>query len=240
MSTDVAPGVHRLGNDFVGYYLVEDSDRLVLVDAGMPKLRRDLDALLRSRGRTLGDLTAVVLTHGHSDHVGFAEQARQAGVPVHAPDGDAEMARTGKMHPTERSLLPYLRNASPWKMLARFPSMGRPKTVQEVVPYGDGAELPGGLRAIATPGHSPGHHALLLTGRGVLFAGDALCTLNVLTGRRGPQIPAGGFNHSSETAMGSLRRLEDLDAGTVLFGHGEPWTEGIAAAVARAREAGPS
>jgi len=54
------------------------------------------------------------------------------------------------------------------------------------------------------------------------------------------QIMPSAFNTSTQTAMRSLDRLEGLDASTVLFGHGEPWTDGIASAVARARAAGPS
>jgi hypothetical protein len=56
----------------------------------------------------------------------------------------------------------------------------------------------------------------------------------------GPQIMPGGFNISSEQALASLSGLESLDAGVVVFGHGEPWHDGPAAAVARARELGPS
>jgi glyoxylase-like metal-dependent hydrolase (beta-lactamase superfamily II) len=61
-----------------------------------------------------------------------------------------------------------------------------------------------------------------------------------MTGRMGPQIMPSGFNISSAQALESLSNLENLDADVVLFGHGEPWTDGPAAAVARARELGPS
>jgi hypothetical protein len=50
----------------------------------------------------------------------------------------------------------------------------------------------------------------------------------------------GGFNLSSAQALESLSNLENLDANVLLFGHGEPWRDGPAAAVARARELGPS
>jgi hypothetical protein len=72
------------------------------------------------------------------------------------------------------------------------------------------------------------------------MAGDAMCTFNPLTGRRGPQIMPGAFAISSAQEMEALGRLEGIEAGLLLPGHGEPWTDGVAAAVARAREAGPS
>jgi glyoxylase-like metal-dependent hydrolase (beta-lactamase superfamily II) len=243
MSSTVAPGVHRLGSSLVNYYLIEEGERLTLVDAGLPRLRGDLEALLAARGKQLGDLEAVVLTHAHPDHVGFAERAREAGVPVHVHTADAEMARTrrggGKR---ERSMLPYLRNGATWRTLSGFARSGIPPRVREVTTFtgGDELDVPGRPRAIHTPGHSNGHCSLLLADRGVVLTGDAMCAWNPLTGRLGPQIMPGAFNVSSETAMSSLRSLETLDAATVVFGHGEPWTEGIGACVARAREAGPS
>jgi hypothetical protein len=62
----------------------------------------------------------------------------------------------------------------------------------------------------------------------------------VLTGRRGPQIGPGGFNESSEQALASLDRLQDVDAGVMLFGHGDPWREGSVAAISAAKAAGRS
>ena len=61
-----------------------------------------------------------------------------------------------------------------------------------------------------------------------------------LTGRPGPQIMPGAFSFSNAQAMESLGRIEVIEAGVLLVGHGDPWTAGVAAAVARAREAGPS
>ena len=73
---EVAPGVHRLTGGIVNFYLIDDGGRLVLVDAGTP---RDWDLLVRTitgLGRRVEDLDAVLITHAHSDHTGFAERAR--------------------------------------------------------------------------------------------------------------------------------------------------------------------
>jgi glyoxylase-like metal-dependent hydrolase (beta-lactamase superfamily II) len=70
--------------------------------------------------------------------------------------------------------------------------------------------------------------------------GDALCNGNTFTGRPGVQILARCTNMSSEQALESLGRIEAVNAGTLLFGHGEPWSGSPAEAVAQAREAGPS
>ncbi len=75
--TQVAPGVHRLGNALVNCYLIEDGNRMTLVDGGLPGFRPQLDAYLRSRGRSVSDIDAVILTHAHSDHVGMVEAVRE-------------------------------------------------------------------------------------------------------------------------------------------------------------------
>lgn len=61
---------HRLGDDVVNFYVVEHARGLVLVDAGLPGHLHQLRAHLASSGRSLGDVRAVLLTHGHPDHTG--------------------------------------------------------------------------------------------------------------------------------------------------------------------------
>jgi glyoxylase-like metal-dependent hydrolase (beta-lactamase superfamily II) len=242
---DVAPGVMRLGDELVNFYLLEDGSALTLVDAGLPAHRQRLEAVLRHAGHALGDIEAVVLTHAHIDHVGIADGVRRdAGVRVHVSEGDAEMARTGKPHKRDGSLLPYMRHPAAWKLFAKFARSGaaRPPKIGEVTTFESAAghelDVPGRPRVIPTPGHSPGHVSFHLPQHGVVIAGDALCTYNPLIGARGPQLLPRAFAHSASQALASLDALEGLGADTVVFGHGEPFAEGIAAAVARARETG--
>jgi glyoxylase-like metal-dependent hydrolase (beta-lactamase superfamily II) len=241
---EVASGIHRLGNELINFYVVEDGGRLALVDAGLPGFRSQLEAFLAERGRTLADVEAVLLTHAHGDHVGVAEAARQAGATVYVHEADAEMARTAKSQDTDGSLLPYLRRRATWRLLAVGIRNGGARTpkIPELTTFNEGDELdvPGRPRIVHTPGHSLGHVVFHLPGRGALLAGDAIVTYNPLTGRRGPQIMPSAFNTSTVQAMAALDRLEPLDAGVVLVGHGDPWVGGVPPAVARAREAGPS
>jgi len=69
-------------------------------------------------------------------------------------------------------------------------------------------------------GHTPGHSAILFADRWVLFAGDAMCTLNAVTFSRGPQLMPSGMNVSDAEAETSLARLAETGADTVLVGHG--------------------
>lgn len=112
-----------------------------------------------------------------------------------------------------------------------------PKWVGEVAPFDDGDELdvPGRPRAVFTPGHTEGHTSFHLPGRGILFAGDAILTRNVLTGEIGPTLPPDPLNTDPAEARASLDRLTGIEAQTVLPGHGDPWNNSLPIAVERAR-----
>ena len=241
--TQLAPGIHRLGNEYVNCYLLEEGNDLTLVDGGLPGFRPQLDAYLQSRGRSVKDIAAVILTHGHADHVGMVEHVREdAQAPVYVHAKDAEMARTGKIHKRDGSLLPYLRYPALYKLFLVAGRAGGARTPNvEVVTTFDAEQdldVPGRPRIIPTPGHSPGHVAFHLPEQGALIAGDALCTYNPLTGAKGPQLMPRAFAADSLQMQKSLEAIERIDATLTLFGHGEPWTESPQAAVDRARERG--
>jgi glyoxylase-like metal-dependent hydrolase (beta-lactamase superfamily II) len=238
----VADGVVRLGTDLVHWYLLEEGGRVVVVDGGLPPYRPQLERGLALLGNATSDIEAIVLTHGHGDHTGIVEPLREElGVPVYVHKDDEELTTTGKSFgKTEASPLGYLRHPQAWKLLGHFKTSGKSPPVQAVQTFGDGAELPGGLRAIHTGGHTSGHVVLLHEGKRVLFAGDLICTLNPLTGGRGPELLPRALNLSSATMLDSLTKLERLDVDSILFGHGDPWTHGAGAAVRRAREIGPT
>ena len=239
--TEVASGVWRLGTELVNWYLVEDGGRLTVIDAGAPKYRPQLDTALARLGRRLDDVAAVVLTHGHSDHTGFAEQLHEeTGVAAYVDGDDERLARTGKPSAKNAAtMLSYLRYRHVHRLIGHVIAAGalKPGKIKELTTFSDGETLdvPGRPRVIHTPGHTAGHCAVYLERARALLAGDALCNLNPVTGRRGPQLMP--FSLSSDQALDSLTKVQDVDADVVLFGHGEPWREGAAAAVERARAA---
>jgi glyoxylase-like metal-dependent hydrolase (beta-lactamase superfamily II) len=238
-----ADPIHHAGDDWFNLYLVEDGERVVLVDAGLPGLRGKLRAALARIGRTEADISDVVLTHPHADHAGLAETLRKEhGATVHVPELDEKLARTGLAPLGERGPIPYMRHRTFWEVAARLVKNGGaiPRPIRAFETYGDGAELPGGLLAVHTPGHTQGHTALLHRASGTLFSGDALCTRNPATGRRGPQLMPGSYTQDVDRAEASLGALAATGAERILPGHGEPWTQGAAAAVEAARRAGRS
>jgi glyoxylase-like metal-dependent hydrolase (beta-lactamase superfamily II) len=244
---EIADGVYGLGSEMVNWYLIEDGGRLTAVDAGVPRFATTLEADLQRVGLRLDDIEALTLTHSDADHTGVTPRLREAGarVLIHARDDDTlrkPRPKGGDASPIH--LVPYMRRPQFWRLMAHMVRGGaaHPPKVEGAETFADSdvLDVPGTPRAVPTPGHTPGHCALLFERRRTLFVGDALCTWNPLTGRRGPQIMPSAFNVSTETCFESLEAIADLEATWVLPGHGEPWREGPAAAVARAREAGRS
>src|SRR5690349_20734449 len=104
--TVVADGVHRVAGPIVNWYLVEGDEGVTALDAGYPAAYDALTAALREVG---GELRAVVITHAHADHVGFAERARrELGASVFVPEGDADLAHHPLRAKAERLPLFYL------------------------------------------------------------------------------------------------------------------------------------
>lgn len=233
----VAPHIHHFDTAPFNWYLIEEGGRLTLVDAGFPRHHRTLLTGLAELGRNEADIEAIVITHAHADHVGFAERVRRAsGAPVFAHADDMAALR----RPLRLPWGGLLRNA--WhpftaSMLARAVRAGiwRATTVAEAQPVRDGQvlDVPGRPHVVHLPGHTPGQIALHLPQHGVLLSGDALLTRHLLTGASGPPAVApAALTHDLPTARRSAARTRELGRVTLLPGHGEPWTGDLTAVVA--------
>jgi glyoxylase-like metal-dependent hydrolase (beta-lactamase superfamily II) len=229
--------IRRVGDDIVNSYLIDESGFVTVIDAAVPGYWKLLPGALAKMGRTLEDVRAIVLTHGHSDHIGFAERARrERGWPVSVYQLDAALARGEVPNPAKGAGTP-VRLGPSLAFLAWSARRGalRQLHLGAVSTFGDGATLdvPGAPRVIHVPGHTPGSAALFVERERTLFVGDALATYAVTNGAHGPQVAP--FTADRDEAVASLARLEGLDAQYVLPGHGPAWTDGIGSAVAAVR-----
>jgi glyoxylase-like metal-dependent hydrolase (beta-lactamase superfamily II) len=178
----IVPNIWRIpatGFDFVNIYaLTADDGSVTLVDTGTTGSEKRLRAGLAAMGRSLGDVTQIVLTHAHGDHAGGAAKfADESGATVAISDIDAPFARDGVAPPRDRATaLGRLMN-SLGKKGNGFPAV----VIGEEFKDGDVLPVGGGLRVIHTPGHTPGHVALLDEATGVLITGDSIWNVRKLS-----------------------------------------------------------
>lgn len=235
---EIARGLHRIGADVVNSYLIVDGDDLTIIDAGLPRywhlLTNELDAI----GKTLDSVRALILTHGDTDHIGFAAR-------LHREKGIAAYIHTADV---ERAHLKVKKRATGWGPVKIGPLAGflwysarqgglriPPAKHLQTVNDGDVLDVPGAPRIIHTPGHTPGSVSVHVRALDALLVGDAMTTRNVLTGVTGPK--SAPFTLEPAEALQSLDRLERVDATWVLPGHGPAWDGGASEAVRLVREA---
>ena len=213
---EVASGVHLITGIppyAINCYLVEDPGGDVLVDA-MTRLEGRL--ILRAlRGRRLA---AHVATHAHPDHVGATHAiASRLGVPVWAHEADRAAVE-------DTSLIAQRQpDAAINRVFARV-MLGPGHPVARTLAEGDEVA---GFRVLFTPGHSAGHISLWRESDGVLILGDVLNNQHPLLGfPRGLRLPLDVFTPDPAENRRSAKRLGELPARTVLFGHGAPERDG--------------
>ena len=235
--------IRTLGTEFVHFFLLEQDGEVTLIDAGLSGYRDTLEPALADMGLSIDDVKAIVLTHADPDHVGFAGELQAShGIPVYIHRADSERARQGKNKQSEGSplaMLGMLKHAHSRRALRHMIANGGAKQsrIPEVIPFDDGDELdvPGRLRVIHTPGHTEGHCVLYAPSEDALFVGDAINNHNIVTVEPGARVAPQAANTSTNQAYDSLSRIEELDAQTLYFGHGDPSTQGTRAIVAEAR-----
>jgi glyoxylase-like metal-dependent hydrolase (beta-lactamase superfamily II) len=168
--TKIISGVYLLGSlDPAAAYVVETSDGLVLIDAGLESDAALLKQDMAKLGLDWRRVRVILLTHVHGDHSGGAEQLRAAtGAKVYVGAGDAAVLRAGRPREAFFSTF-YVPEGTPTA------------TTADVELHGDEVIEHGGVRfrALAAPGHTPGSMCYLMERKNlrVLFSGDVIMSL---------------------------------------------------------------
>ncbi|HYY53870.1 MAG TPA: MBL fold metallo-hydrolase [Candidatus Dormibacteraeota bacterium] len=195
------------------YLIVEEE--LTLIDAGLAGSGRVLRRYLERIGRSQAEITRIVCTHNHPDHIGGVREiafGHEAEVLMHPADAARLRIRWRDVvaRPTPSTFV---------ALITRGPEDARPVLDGDVIP------ALGGLRVVHTPGHTPGSICLYAPSLRLLFVGDVL---QVLRGRLA--FASQFFSDDMALARQSIAKLAELDVETIAFAHYTPWRD-------RAREA---
>ena len=222
---EIVPGLFRLLKGYVNAYALADDESVTLIDTGLPKRAPRIAAALRQIDRSVSDVRSILITHHHSDHVGSLNDAvRLTDAPVYVHTADAPVVRGDRPPPGPNRARLSGRTLGP--LIMRLSNArAEPASVDHEVVDGQHLDIAGGIRAVHTPGHTPGQTSFLWNRHGgVLIVGDA-------AGARGRRVapPVGAvfgmFTEDLDTARRSFRTLTELEFDVAVFGHGNPIRE---------------
>lgn len=226
---DILPDLYQYTIQIVNIVLYGEPQMkdFVLIDAGMPKSADEIISVVEERYGSKSQPKAIILTHGHFDHVGgIIELIERWGVPVYAHTLEIPFL-SGKQNYPEPD--PTVNNGLVAKMSPIFPNEainlgGNLK----VLPSDGSVPFMAGFRWIHTPGHSPGHISLFREKDKVLIAGDAFVTVKqeslykVITQTKEISGPPQYFTTDWLAARASIEKLAILKPSVAITGHGLP------------------
>lgn len=192
-------------------------EEITLIDAGIPGSADRILEFLRYLGHSPSEVSLIIITHHHIDHVGSLAELKErtgARVAVHRLDAPYVDGEKKQPNPFYHGPLAYLF----WPLSLFAPT--KSTFVDLLLEDGDELSNSGGLRIIHTPGHSPGSISVLNTERGLLIVGDAL-------NHRGGTLsfPPRKFSYDPGQARDSIGKLASLEFNAVCMGHGLPLTQ---------------
>jgi steroid delta-isomerase-like uncharacterized protein len=229
---EVAEGVWLVQGGFpakvMNVFLIRDGDQVTVFDAGISAMTDGIGTAAAS----LGGIKRVVLGHGHPDHRGAAPGL---GAPVFCHPAEVQDAQSdGGAHYFDFSKLDWYARPAMRRFLPMWD--GGPVEIEGTVSEGEDVA---GFEVVGFPGHAPGMIGLWRASDRLALVSDTLYTLNPQTGIKGaPRVPHPAFNHDTDQAVASLRKLAAMDPAVVWPGHADPVTGDVRAQLERAADAG--
>jgi hydroxyacylglutathione hydrolase len=184
----VAPGIAI--DRFVYSYILA-GETITLIDTGVAGCENAIFDVIRSIGRDPGEISLIILTHSHPDHIGAAKAIRDA-------TGCSVMA-----HPSERAWIEDVDRQNRERPVPGFSALvGGSVQLDHELSDGDTIDTDGTaeyeVQVYHTPGHSAGSLSLQVQGQGALFCGDA--------------VPVEGDLPVYDDALQSVRSIKKLQA----------------------------
>ncbi|HBJ02101.1 MAG TPA: MBL fold metallo-hydrolase, partial [Lysinibacillus sp.] len=175
---EVVPDLYQYTIQIVNIVLYGDPNtkEFVLIDAGMPKSAEEIISVVEERFGPNARPKAIILTHGHFDHVGgIIELINRWNVPVYAHALEMPYLTGTESYPEAD---PAVSSGLVAKMSPLFPNkaINLGENIQ-AIPSDGSVPFMQDFQWIHTPGHTPGHISLYREKDNALIVGDAFVTV---------------------------------------------------------------
>lgn len=216
----VIPGVHQVTVRNANIFLICEEE-IRIIDTGFRGSAKRIVRVIDSIGRSVEEVSLIIITHNHLDHIGGLPGLREvtlAKVAIHSED------------------LSYGEKGLPYggfiKLLLKIPGISffwplvyaKPDDVDIQLEGGEVLSSLGGMEVIHTPGHTPGSISLFSPQKKLLIVGDILNS-----GHRALHLTPRSVSSDVSQARESVRRLAQLDFDILCCGHGRPIVGGASA-----------
>lgn len=210
---EIAPNIHLIPGSIVNVYLIVEPTGLTLIDTGLAGNFKTVMKYLAALGKPPADLKRIILTHSDGDHVGALAALKAAiGARIYASPIEAQAIEAA--HPSRELKVKGLQ-AFLFKTIAGPLFKAQPARVDELINDGDVLPILGGLRVVATIGHTPGHISLYAPAARILFGGDSM-----VSEKSGLRVSRGMNTWDEAKAKEAVKIQAALGAEIVCVGHG--------------------
>ena len=216
-------------------YLIQGDNERILIDPGMntDESFEALEKELAEIGLGFKDITQIIASHAHGDHYGLSVRIKQlshARILMHHLSGNIIQSMSSNMENR-------LQQMDQWLSINGVPKFEQSETQHAtqrmprfIVPVTPDITLQGdetisvknfSIRALWTPGHSPGHTCLYESTRKILFSGDHILPFTFPNISLQPQSKTNPL----DDFINSINMVKQLDVALVLPGHEHPFTD---------------
>jgi glyoxylase-like metal-dependent hydrolase (beta-lactamase superfamily II) len=217
---EISLNVHLVPGSIVNVYLIVDPDGLTLIDTGLAGNFKTVMKYIAGLGKQPADLKRILITHSDGDHVGALAALKAAtGARVYANPIEAQAIEAA--HPS-RDLKMKGVQALLFKTIAGPLFKAKPAHVDELLNAGDVLPILGGLRVVATIGHTLGPISLYAPAHKILFGGDSM-----VSEKSGLRVSRGMNTWDEVKAKEAVRIQAALGAEIVCVGHGPVVTNAV-------------